>query len=344
MKDRDLSIDFIRVLSVLLIVFYHLHVHMKINGQVFDNYPRVLNAFGTFGVSWFIILSGIALYNLSKNISTIEFYKARWLSIMPLYYVSYMFILIVYLVVDKLSLQFILDNYNKFLFTLIGMDGYLIKSFDTIYLIGEWFTGFILIIYFIYPVIKKAMDINPYITFTLSLIASYLSVKYNSDIVNLLRVYNNNPYWNPLARLPEFIFGMISYRLIRKSTIRFELIVLGCFLLLQLLPSPFNQDVFKFRFEYLIVSILLFVIVWWLCDISYNLWSKLTSIILFMSTYSFAAFLVHHKLILFFVNSLEGKVSNFSFIIIGIGIVALSYMVGFLLQSLINKDRYYCYK
>ena len=96
--------------------------------------------------------------------------------------------------------------WNKLLFNLIGLDGYLLYSYK--YKVfnlggsGEWFLGAIIIIYFLYPLIVLLMNMNIFILNYIIFINYYIMYKTN---LYARVLYEHNFF----TCLNSFYFGMI---------------------------------------------------------------------------------------------------------------------------------------
>lgn len=155
-KDRQNYFDLIRVFSTFLIVSCHFSfcfVQYNISG--FNNfflYTANTDA-GKVGVYLFFMLSGGGLaYNYAKEkFDIISYYKKRWLKIFPLFYLCYIFFLIIKIVQKQIYMSDIIPQ--RFIWTILGMDYYLGGEVSTYAIVGEWFTGAIIILYLVFPVL-----------------------------------------------------------------------------------------------------------------------------------------------------------------------------------------------
>ena len=84
-KEKLHSIDFIRVLCAVGIVFYHVSCHIAPTGNnYFLNYAN--GNFGELFVGIFLLISGGVLYYNHPKIDSLKaFYFNRWTPIFPMY-------------------------------------------------------------------------------------------------------------------------------------------------------------------------------------------------------------------------------------------------------------------
>ncbi|MBQ8814221.1 MAG: acyltransferase [Lachnospiraceae bacterium] len=161
-KKHYYELDFIRAVCALIVVCYHFTCAcdiFELQGfrNIFYLYPN--GKWGEMAVSVFFMLSGaVIIYNYEgKRLKMAEFYKKRWLSLFPMFYVIW---LTLYL------REVILNGGNWFwngepellLLSLFGMDGYFYYLRRNYYFIGEWFLGAIIFLYLLFPLLKKLFE------------------------------------------------------------------------------------------------------------------------------------------------------------------------------------------
>lgn len=165
MKKRKFDYDLVRFIAMMCVVLFHINLRMITNNVAYDKIFRFVGnnvTLGQFGVSLFFILSGATVHmsftSLEKKYSSrvrvvLEYYKKRWLAIMPAFLVAYFLVHFTFRADFK-------PFGGSFIWTLLGMDGYLIiGGTPTCYIVGEWFVGAILLVYlcapFLYALIRK---------------------------------------------------------------------------------------------------------------------------------------------------------------------------------------------
>ena len=347
---RILELDVLRVLALIFVIFQHA------TWWFVDRYPEFRSSLnflflGDLGVSFFIILSGCALtLSGSRNYSVATFYKKRFLSIIPSYWVAY---LLVTILLFSINGSFFADfKLKKVLATIFAMDGWLSSAgFQTYYRIGEWFTGFILLVYAVAPFIIFLVKKKPFTTILILTIISYLSVHFNDALVNTLRYWSHFPYCNPTARLAEFSIGVLlglmilDNKFFNQRICFFLLSGLGSGLLL-LMANKYDGLRFVFYTSFFIFLLLALNLIKVLINSSNNVKKILKEFIpslTFFSSLSFLAFLYHHQIILLLVQRLPlpGNTSQgVNFISYGLLVFAtfcLSYILAYFSLPIVNE-------
>lgn len=144
--------------------------------------------------------------------------KKRFLSIYPLLWIVYICVYMYYFIKNRGG-----DiNSWKIVLTIIGMDGYTLYKIPNYYLIGEWFLGCVILIYFLFPFIRILYKKNAWITFGSYVLFYIFLVKFYPFQMDISR--------SILIRLVDFMFGMLFVEKIKKinsvHTI-FAVLVLG---------------------------------------------------------------------------------------------------------------------
>lgn len=173
-KNRILTIDLLRAVFVLLIICCHFSIcYLQYSIDGFHNFLlRVRNVdFGQLATVGFFVISGWALACGGGTFEPLTFLKKRYFKIFPLFYICYLmwFPFQVYLHGR------ILYNGNpvRFIWTLLGVDYYVGGAFPTYAIVGEWFTGAIILLYILYPMLLFLQNKWPTST-TVGLFVLYL--------------------------------------------------------------------------------------------------------------------------------------------------------------------------
>ncbi|WP_338571544.1 acyltransferase family protein [Erwinia billingiae] len=292
MNSRVKEYDLIRVVSFLFIVIHH-SVTEVVAKYGFSDWMSNL-FLGGVGVSFFVILSGCSLSLTEKKQNFIIFLLSRASSILPSYWVAYLMVLMYLFTFSHESHMG--GDILKVIITIIGLDGYLGSKLNTYYLIGEWFTGFILILYiFSQPAIWLA-KINPYILIGLATILSWLSVHFSEEIFNNFLIWNKEPLWNPTSRLMEFSFGIVISTYFLKSTFAMNIATFASIIYL-LVASALHVNLLQFSLLGCTFCIAAFIII--LRSVMLiNINVFISNLVNFFSKYSFLAFLFHHQVIM----------------------------------------------
>lgn len=283
-QRRVFYLDFIRVVSILFIFIYHFNIAMEdFNISVpFSLLTNTCNVtLGHIGVSLFLLLSGASLtYTYPKYKTLKEFYKKRFLSIFPAFWLIYLGLFLWFDVPEHTGILASETPLWYLIFSVIGMDGYLYAILPTFYSIGEWFLGMIIVLYLLFPFFHWCMKKFPRIFFIVLLIWYFAWTRlYSFSLFPVER--------SILVRVFDFILGMYFIAYIKKlPMIVGYFAILGSIILLFCpLPLPFMD-----RIE--LSGIFLFVA---LCTISVLITSEVFSkLCMYISKCSYPFFLLHH--------------------------------------------------
>lgn len=156
-KKKLSEIIIARACCSIGIIIFHYFYHSKGNFKLL--YKTANSNWGFLFVTCFFCISGSVLYYNYPCVNSIKnFYYKRWKSIFPGYYICFIYFFIKN--VFKYHKFFYNGHWVRLIFTIFGMDGYLGYRFKTYYLIGEWFLGSIIIIYFLYPLLSYLVHKN----------------------------------------------------------------------------------------------------------------------------------------------------------------------------------------
>jgi peptidoglycan/LPS O-acetylase OafA/YrhL len=286
-RARLFFLDFIRAISVLMIILYHFDLQLLAQSPSSNTVPGLVifhQAIGDLGVTLFIMISGVALMtSTSAGFSAIEFYKKRILGIFPSYWIAY---LTVGTVLFLMRGYWVGDNQHwKFILTLTGFDGLTLYRLPNYYLLGEWFIGFILCMYAMFPILRRGVMDHPIVMWAITLgIFAVLHRHYDQ-----LFILNENR--NPLIRLPEFVFGLCFLRYV----VRFERYVFGISIAALALFAIWFPPV-PIQLYGILLGIVVFCALAFIAErISFPV--AFINFVSIVSKYSFLAFLVHHQII-----------------------------------------------
>lgn len=327
------SLDFIRAISVLMIIIFHFSVYVSTNPNIHVGITRyIFPFFGGLGVSFFIIISGGAnIINSFNSSSALQFYKKRILSIYPQFYIAYcVTALMLFLMKGNVIFH---NDFSKIIYTLLGLDGFLVQRFQTYYLVGEWFLGFIILTYLLFPALLIGYKKNRYLTFAFSLLVSFLSVHYNSQLCDTFTFWNRRDIWNPTARLPEFIFGMIVFDAIKYSrTKEIKFIMLLSILVVFGYIIHDRKDMVINEYRNLPLFASCAAILTFLYEYGTKFLHGFTPI-KFISTYSFMAFLYHHQILVTLTSKYPIPGDRVGIISYGLYVISISFLLAYLTYS-----------
>ena len=320
---RSFSLDFIRCISVLMIILYHFNNGIiKLTSKefiMFDNYFFA----GNIGTSMFFILSGASLMISAKNkFQLTRFYQKRFTAIFPLFYYIYIFFVLCFVIIGQGNL-FSGVSPVKFLLTIVGVDGLFLYKARNYYIIGEWFLGCLLFIYLFFPVTRYFFLKNKYITLAVSLIVA-IGIEFFYNFKMPLFTF-------PPFRVFEFIFGMFFVSL----ALDFDFKKKASFAIALLIPiivifvNKYHGQVFV---GHILLGILSFSFISLLA--SYIDFKILRSIVTFLSKYSYAAFLLHHQIVIELIFRLRPNITsaNYSIALFFISLLVI-YSLSIILQS-----------
>lgn len=294
-KRRIICFDWIRVFSCLCVLIVHFNASISAYNGSFVYPNSIIPNFyldnrvylGGIGVSLFFILSGATQMLTYKEGNLTGYYKKRFLSIYPMFWIAFT----IATVVDFLMYKYMPTGKPlSFLYSVVGVDGYMnalgLPGYDY-YKLGEWFLGCILLLYVLFPLLHFGVKKAPVPTIILA-VSLYVFFEIHPNIGS----YN---FGNGLfiLRIPELLFGMlfVKYRLWEGKKQVWLIAATGTVLLLAWL--------FRNRLSSLTITIAL-------CSFLFSLFSLLEHVawgqgirgrLAFFSVLTYPIFLVHHKLI-----------------------------------------------
>jgi peptidoglycan/LPS O-acetylase OafA/YrhL len=288
-KERLFYLDFIRAIATISIVMTHFNARYLYLSPPMPEKAIVTTTvsniyIGNWGVSLFFIISGAALmYIYEDKCNWKEFYRKRFLSIYPMFWIAYSFAFLYLFYSDKRIPSSAVDVPKiNIIFSCLGLDGLLVRNIPMFYILGEWFLGVIIIMYLIFPILRKLIINYSYAT-VIGVIAVYLWMIFGFN-------FNFDRGTVILTRLPEICFGMYYIRFRKRVNGKVAFLSLLILVTNGLLKPNWSQDI-----QTTYVGIFSFLL---LVYFSYYLErvviKKVCGVI---SKYSYATFLVHHVVI-----------------------------------------------
>lgn len=287
---RLVEFDLIRCVAILCVMIYHFR-----SGEV-GIFPESWNftgfTLGSLGVSVFFILSGAAIrYSDEGRYSLGRFVRSRFLSLFPIFWAAFFVAHCAYFLWFGGWGPFSGIPLWKIVYSIFALDGWLGGFTGPNYcVVGEWFLGCILIVYLLYPAIRRLVDWKPVwvLAIYLALVVA-LSWKYCLVVP---------PFNNPFFRGFEFACGVAFSRwiVLAKPECRKMLFLIVCIAALGFLaagmyasghPRPATAFVTIFS-----LGIVAFLLLWFLGSLLKGEHAK--AVLAVCSRYSFAAFLCHH--------------------------------------------------
>ncbi|SAL84169.1 Acyltransferase family protein [Caballeronia terrestris] len=328
-NKRLFWLDFVRSISVLMIIVYHYrsqYLYQYPNTRVAGSIGVLHIGFGDLGVALFIMISGAALMiTYPGKIDLADYLKKRFLSIYPGFWVAFIAASIFCLILNKHLND--TGEYWKLLFSVAAMDGFFLYKTSNYYVIGEWFLGFIIFLYLLFPLVRPVVQRYPLLAL-LIVPAVYLVALpiYNAQHFELI------DQRNPLMRLPELVFGMMFVRfgLSHKKW----LVVLAALAIAWLELFPISVSPLFYMFLIGAIFFCLFAAGAELLPVT----PRLESAVGFISKYSFLAFLIHHQIIYAFFGRLDlTRASVLESYALCALIIVLSFAGAVVLQPLAKK-------
>ena len=292
-KKKIFYLDFIRVISMLMIVTYHFYAHLPGNNIQYFNTIFSSGKWGLIGVSLFFMISGASLmYNYQEKMEIKSYAKKRFLGIYPMFWIAYILVFLHMFYNTKTNIWGF--PAYRMIISLFAMDGYLSPYIATFYLIGEWFLGCIVIIYVLFPLIRKMVIKYP---------KTFIAV---STIVNLLVLifYTNGRMpinQNLIVSLYSFILGMY---MIKIKDFKWWHALIG----LVVAIVGYSIQVPNMNLQVLVANITAYGLYITLAFIGNRISNiQIQRIFSTISKYSYAIFLVHHYLIMQIEAKFQGQ-------------------------------------
>lgn len=288
-KPRLFYLDWIRAIAAILIVVTHFNNPYLESTRFFVNRPFGIYI-GGLGVSLFLIISGAALmYNYvdRESLDLRTFYTKRAKTLYPMFWVAFV-VANILLFIRNNGYIFVPRHKITAIFSLFGMDGYASAfGVGTFYTLGEWFLGFIILFYIVFPLLRVGVNKMPIATVCIVL-ALYAATIVFFTFYQIPRVPSDILL---TTRLPELVFGMIFVKFIKKVPHWLAAISFVILALQQL------THILKDNIAVTVVGILAFLLLSYIGELVKS-FKPLRACTKFISAYSYPIFLVHHVLIM----------------------------------------------
>lgn len=283
-KTRIFYLDFVRAIATVAIILTHFNALYVYN--VVTPAPEkavitlnVANIYiGAFGVSLFFIISGAALmYVYDNKIEIGKFYRKRLMGIYPMFWIAFVVAAIYkYHIAGTLGSGAPLRN---LIYTVLGIDMYVANfGIVTFAQVGEWFIAVILMMYLLFPIFRWSVKKKPIVSFAVALVLAIISTCLWDKSIEVF------------ARVPEFMFGMIFVKYIKK--VNWKMLVPAIAVVVAntiIRPSWYNN------FQTFYVGVSSFIILVFIGQYMKIKWIQ--NVCAVISKYSYACFLVHHFII-----------------------------------------------
>ena len=293
-RERIFGFDFIRMIATLSIVLIHFNaIYIYASPQRMDLTvltTRLSNIYlGGWGVSLFFILSGASLmYVYQEKLEIKEFYKKRFLSIYPMFWIAYFIVFLFQFYLYK-GFTFSKAPIINFIFTIIGYDGNLMTVIPTFYILGEWFLGCIISMYVIFPLLRKMVIKIPKVTLGI-ILGIFIFMEYFYQLPLAKDVIF-------LTRLPELCFGMYFVKYIKKVNFPMALVSLFVIVINWIVKPQISNDI-----QVLYIGIASFLFLMYVSEFFKN-FTSIKDFCNYISKYSYAIFLTHHVIITYMTST-----------------------------------------
>ena len=333
MKSRNKQIDVLRGFAVLGIVSVHTSQYFSSGSAVIDN----LLSSGRFGVQLFFLVSA---YSLSISWSRTEnacskiynFYLKRAIKIIPLFF----FASLLYVSLSGLSSIKTFEFFALASFTFIWF-----PSLITNIVPGSWSIGIEVLFYIIFPfIVFKLKNKKHYLTlfFIFFLINSLIVEPF---VVNFLQTFisdsttiSNYIYLYPLNQIPVFFIGLYLFFFPNFKNYRFELIGSFFVLIILLLNQLFLGTLYK-NTGILFFMVLILLTVFFRIILNFNM--KNTFFINNIGVFSYEIYFLHFAILRILEGRLIGGGNFVSFLVAFSTTLALSFVVAYIFNLVINK-------
>lgn len=288
-KPRLFYLDWIRAIAAILIVVTHFNNPYLEPTRFFVNRPFGIYI-GGLGVSLFLIISGAALmynYGDRESMDLRTFYTKRAKTLYPMFWVAFV-VANILLFIRNNGYIFVPRHKITAIFSLFGMDGYASAfGVGTFYVLGEWFLGFIILFYIVFPLLRVGVNKMPIATVCIVL-ALYAATVAFFMFYQIPRVPSDILL---TTRLPELVFGMIFVKFIKKVP---HWLAAVSFVIL---AAQQLTHILKDNIAVTIVGIFAFLLLSYIGELVKS-FKPLSACTKFISAYSYPIFLVHHVLIM----------------------------------------------
>ncbi|MFN2925942.1 acyltransferase family protein [Lachnospiraceae bacterium YH-ros2228] len=280
------GVNFTRTICALGIIFYHFFRASASQYPLFTTYAN--GTWGEVNVTIFFMLSGYLLYYNHSSVNKLSaFYKKRWISIFPAFYIAYIFLYIER--IFQTGRIFWSGPTWKLLFSVIGIDGFIFyRQPDDYYLIGDWFLGAIIILYALYPLIISILNKNAVLSTFVVLILYFILLLNQHNITN-------KASHTITSSLLSFYIGILLCKYCRKlidrplSVIAMALISATCYFV--------PQRILDENIHYHVFAIALFIVFLWIGS-SLDKCKPIRSLFTFTGGLTYEVFLLQHVVIL----------------------------------------------
>ncbi len=302
-KERILYLDLIRIICFLMVTSYHFAFAVRtigVNADV-DLYQGIVHiVWAPIAVCCFFMVSGASLiHRYAEKLSLKEFYKRRFFSVYPLFWLAYSFAFLDFFYRVKSMPG---SPKVNFLLSVIGMDGYLNGYIPTFYMLGEWFLGAIIMLYILFPLYRIVMLKCKYILPAVFFAASVWLLYYNPFPMVIEK--------NLIVCSMYFVLGMMI-EMIRTNPNKKAVVIgrriaaaVGVLLFIMVYVVERAGFLFNSYHAIFLLAVALYFIVMEAAE-----WirgERARAVIVVMGRHSYAYFLLHHVLLYKYIPNFAG--------------------------------------
>lgn len=196
-QKRLFYLDVIRVACAILIVIYHFP--LSLSGEVDILHATVNGSWGMTPVYCFFMVSGAAMmykYGREEKLNIPAFYQKRFLHLYPLFWIAY--VIGFFAVFWQLCHLYDIPSWS-IIWSVLGIDGWIVNWIPTFYMVGEWFLGSIIMLYLAFPAVRFFWRKNQQITMGVSFLAAACLFWYHPFPMDIKQ--------NPVIDLFYFLLG-----------------------------------------------------------------------------------------------------------------------------------------
>lgn len=275
-----------RIMGALGIVLFHFSCYCAPLKPYL--YETVNSPWGKIWVALFFALSGACVVRSNTDSGVLQFYKKRWLSVFPMFFLAYLVVFAMKLAVYGCWWKAI--NLWTIPLTLIGMDSYFYYIQPNFSCVGEWFIGALLVCYMLFPLLRKALQYMPYTAAAVLIIGSFF--------IPYLPWFIVEPWHNIWVCATIFYIGMLlaQFPAVFISKISFAIATIMSIVMF-IVPLPLKQYAAISGIWYPILSGL------FLCVMLIHIGSyierpqRLKKVLSYMGELSYPIFLIQHVVI-----------------------------------------------
>lgn len=194
------GVNLARIVGAIGIIVFHYGCHNGILSPYLCSYAN--DSWGRVLVAVFLAISGACLARTyASDFEWKHYFGRRWKAIYPMFYLCYLF----FFVEAAISVGTWWKSgipYYRFVYTLLGIDGYIAPLQPNFSLVGDWFLGPIIICYLLFPALLWLLKRIPYATSVILLAGSWF--------IPYLPFFTGDPFQNLWTCVTVFYLGMLT--------------------------------------------------------------------------------------------------------------------------------------